>query len=127
LGDGRKEDHEVEQMRVLKLNLEYRFSVIYQWFYSPLLGPGLFFSFVIFFTQSVGLLGRVFSPSQGRYLYTGQHKHTINAYTDIRALSGIRTHDSNVRATEDSSQHRPRGHRDQQNIAFKNAKFCEVA
>jgi hypothetical protein len=40
-------------------------SFIHQWFYSPLLGPGLF-SFVIFFTKTVGLLGRVISPSRGR-------------------------------------------------------------
>jgi hypothetical protein len=44
---------------------------ICQWLYSPLLGPGLFFSFAIFFTQSVRLLGRVTSPSQGLYLHTG--------------------------------------------------------
>jgi hypothetical protein len=43
-------------------------SFINQWLYSPLLGPGLFFSFVIFFTQTVGLLRREFSPSKGRYL-----------------------------------------------------------
>jgi hypothetical protein len=49
----------------------------------------LFFSSVIFFTQTVGLLGRVISPSQGRYLHTGQHKHRINACTYISALSGI--------------------------------------
>jgi hypothetical protein len=30
---------------------------IHQWIYSPLLGPGLFFSFIIFFTQTVELLG----------------------------------------------------------------------
>jgi hypothetical protein len=67
-----------------------------------------------FFTQTVGLLGRVISPSQGRYLYTGQHKHRINAYTDINALSGIRTHDRSVRASEDSSCLRLRGHYDRQ-------------
>jgi hypothetical protein len=71
---------------------------------SPLLGPGLFFSFVIFF-----FLPRrdnsLISPSQGRYLHTGQHKHRINA------LSGIRTHDPSVRASEDSSSLRPRCHR----------------
>jgi hypothetical protein len=38
-------------------------------------GPGVFFSFVIFFTQSVGLLGRVISPSQGLYLHTAQRQH----------------------------------------------------
>jgi hypothetical protein len=32
------------------------------------------------FTQSVGLLGRGISPSQGRYLHTGQHKHRLNAH-----------------------------------------------
>jgi hypothetical protein len=36
----------------------------------PFVGPGLFFNFLIFFTQTVGLLGRVVSPSQGRYLHT---------------------------------------------------------
>jgi hypothetical protein len=30
--------------------------------------------------QSVGLLGRGISPSQGWYLHTEQHKHTINAH-----------------------------------------------
>jgi hypothetical protein len=59
-------------------------SFIHQWLYSPLLGPGLFFSSVIFLTQTVGLLGRVIGPSQGRYIHTG---HT-NAHTDIHALSG---------------------------------------
>jgi hypothetical protein len=34
-----------------------------------------------FFPQTVGHLGRVISPSQGRYLNIGQHKHRINAYT----------------------------------------------
>jgi hypothetical protein len=56
-----------------------------------LLCPGLFFSFVIFFTQTVGLLGRVISTSQGRYLHTGQHKHRINAHTDIHAWVGFDT------------------------------------
>jgi hypothetical protein len=32
-----------------------------------------FFSFLTY-TQSVGLLGRGISPSQGRYLYTEQHE-----------------------------------------------------
>jgi hypothetical protein len=86
-------------------------SFIHQWLYSPLLGSGLFFSPVIFFTQTVGLLGRAISPSQGRYLHTGQQKHRINAHTDIHALSGIRAHDSSVRAGEDSSCFRRRGHR----------------
>jgi hypothetical protein len=71
---------------------------IHQWLYIPSLCPGLFFSFVLIFTQTVGLLERVISPPQDRYLHTRQHKHGINA--DIHALSGIRTHDPNVRARE---------------------------
>jgi hypothetical protein len=44
--------------------------------YGPtaLVGLGRFFSFLIH-TQSVGLLGRGISPSQGRYLHTKQHEH----------------------------------------------------
>jgi hypothetical protein len=84
--------------------------------YSPLLGLGLFFSFVNFFTQSVGLLGREMSPSQGRYLHTGQHKHRKNAHTDIHALSGIRNHNPSIRA---SSCLRPHGHCDRQDYTYR--------
>jgi hypothetical protein len=76
-------------LTVIKCNIEILFAkqrkgsfihfFFHQWLYSPLLGPGLFFSFVIFLTQMIGLLGRVLSPSQGRYLHTKQHKHRINA------------------------------------------------
>jgi hypothetical protein len=64
-------------------------------------------------SQSVGLLGRGISPSQGRYLHTGQHKHRINAdrYLCLKWDSNRR---SNVRACEDSSCPRPRGHCDRQ-------------
>jgi hypothetical protein len=47
--------------------------------------------------------------------YTGQYKYRINAHnTDIHAFSGIRTHDFNVRANEDSSCLRPRDNCDRQ-------------
>jgi hypothetical protein len=88
----------------------YYISFIQQWLYSPLLGHGLFFSFIILFTQTVGLLGWVISPSQGRYLHTRQHKHRINAHTDIHALNGIWTHNPRVQASEKSSCLRPCGH-----------------
>jgi hypothetical protein len=45
------------------------------------------------FTQSVGLLGRGISLSQGSYLHTGHSKRRINAHTDIHASRGIRTYD----------------------------------
>jgi hypothetical protein len=65
-------------------------------------------------TESAGLLGRVIIPSQGRYLYTGQHKHRLNVYTDIHALNGIQTYDPSIRASADSSCLRPRGNCDRQ-------------
>jgi hypothetical protein len=66
---------------------------------QPLLGPGLFFSFVIFFTQTVGLLGRAISPSQFRYLHTEQHKHRINAHRHpcLQWDSSPRSHRSSER------------------------------
>jgi hypothetical protein len=58
----------------------HSFLVIYFFYGSTaLVGLDRFFSSLIY-TQLVGLLGRVTSPSQGRYLHTGQHKHRINAH-----------------------------------------------
>jgi hypothetical protein len=71
-------------------------SFTHQCLYSPFVGSWPLLQFRNIFTQSVGLLGRVISPSQGRYLHT-----------DIHALSGIRTHDPSVRASENSSCLRP--------------------
>jgi hypothetical protein len=62
--------------------------------------------------QTVGLLGRGISPSQGRYLHAGQHKHRINTHIDIHALSGIRTHDPSIQASDDGACLRPLGHRE---------------
>jgi hypothetical protein len=45
---------------------------------TALVDLGRFFSFLIF-TQSVGLLERGISPSQGHYLHAEQHKNRINA------------------------------------------------
>jgi hypothetical protein len=61
---------------------------------TTLVDLGRFFSFLIY-TQYVGLLGRVISQLQGRYLHGEQHK-------DIHASSGIRTDDPSVRANEDT-------------------------
>jgi hypothetical protein len=60
--------------------------------------------------HSVEFHRRGISPSQGRYLTKTQN-------TDIHALSGIRTHDPSVRAGEDISCHRPRGHSERQSRA----------
>jgi hypothetical protein len=47
---------------------------------QPFVGPWPLIQFRNHFSQTVGLLGRVISPSQGRYLHTKQHKHRINAH-----------------------------------------------
>jgi hypothetical protein len=60
----------------------------FQWLFQPIQDPGLLFSSVIIL-QTVGLFGRVISPSQGRYLNTGQHKHRINAYTHQTSMPWV--------------------------------------
>jgi hypothetical protein len=47
-------------------------EILSQWLLQPLQGLNLFFSSVIIFIQTVGLLGKAISPSQGRDLHTGQ-------------------------------------------------------
>jgi hypothetical protein len=73
-------------MRSRRVKLDFGIGCIpvncvypYDWFRASLCGPWQFFSFSIS-TQSVGLLGRGISPSQGHYLHTEQHKHRINAH-----------------------------------------------
>jgi hypothetical protein len=61
------------------------------------------------YTQSVGLLERGVSPSQGRYLYSTTQTQN-NA--DIRAWSGIRTQDPSVGPGENILCLRPHGHCD---------------
>jgi hypothetical protein len=57
-----------------------RYSFIHHWLYSPLLVPGLFFSFVIFFTQMIGLLGPRDQPV-ARPLPTHRTTQTLNKRT----------------------------------------------
>jgi hypothetical protein len=105
------EDRQNCKMRIFKI---CRQLIIY--FFSVALpahsGPRPLIQFRNHFSQTAGLLGRVISSSQGRYLNTKQHKHRINAQTDIYGLSGIRKHDTSVRASEDSSCLRLRGYCD---------------
>jgi hypothetical protein len=83
---------------------------------------GSFFSFLIY-TQPVALLGRGISPSQGRYLHTGQQKHRINANTAIHASSEIRTHEPSVWTGQDSSCLRPRDHCDRPLNTYRSEKM----
>jgi hypothetical protein len=65
----------------------------YLWLYSPLLGLGSF-PVPSSYTQSVGLLGRGISPSQGLYLYTEQHKYKINTHRHPSVLLTFRPADN---------------------------------
>jgi hypothetical protein len=77
-----------------------------QWLLQPLQDPGLFFSSVIIsFTQTVRVFGRVMSPSQGRYLYTGQYKRRIN--THKTSMPWVRF-EPTTPASEGSWRHRDR-------------------
>jgi hypothetical protein len=52
------------------------------------------------YTQSVGLLGQVISPLQGRYLHTEQHTHRKNAHNRHSCLEW----DSNSRSQRSSNR-----------------------
>ncbi|KDR09581.1 hypothetical protein L798_00317 [Zootermopsis nevadensis] len=53
---------------------------------------------LIYLDILVGLLGRGIGPSQGLYLYTGQHNTERRGH--IHGLSGIRNHGPSDRATQ---------------------------
>jgi hypothetical protein len=91
---------------------------------QPFVGPWPLFSVSCSYTQSVGLLGRGISSSQGLYLHT-EHKHRINTNTNIHASSGIRTHDPSVWVGEDSSCLRPRDHSDR-SVNYRDLQFYVV-
>jgi hypothetical protein len=63
------------------------------------------------YTQSIGLLGRG-SARRKASTYTQNNTNREWTHTDIHAFSGIRTQDHSVRAGEDGSCLRPRGHCD---------------
>jgi hypothetical protein len=96
--------------------------LLFSFFYSSmtlqtLVGPSPLLQFHnLFYTDSRTSWTGI-SPPQGSYLHTEQYKHRINAHnTDIHALSAILTHDPIIRASEDSSCLRPRGHCDRHYI-----------
>jgi hypothetical protein len=79
---------------------------------QPFVGPWPFRRFPNLFNTVGRTPWWVISPSQGRYLHTGQHKYKINAHTNIHASSGFRIHNPSIRVGEGSSCLRPRGHCD---------------
>jgi hypothetical protein len=75
------------------------------WLYSPVRALAAFMKLSVslqLLGQSVGLLGWVFSSSEGLYLYTNTENAHETSTLDIHAQSGIRSHGPDVRAIEDS-------------------------
>jgi hypothetical protein len=82
------------------------------WLYSPYLDLS---RFLILYT--VDRTPWTWDQPIARLLPTHRITQRINAHnTDIHALSGVRTHDPSVQASEDSSCLRARGHCDRHKI-----------
>jgi hypothetical protein len=87
-----------------------------QWLFQPIQGPGPLFSSVIIFTD--GRTPLTSDQPVARPLPTHRTTQTQNKRIDtpsppnIHILSGIRSHDPNVRAIEESSCLRSRGYCD---------------
>jgi hypothetical protein len=94
----------------------------------------MIFSFIIIL-QTVGLLGRMISSSQGLYLNKGQHKHRIKRYEYRTSMPCVvfepmipasqrtkTTHALDRPATVTISTHQNAGHHDSIRIANKSFK-----
>jgi hypothetical protein len=55
-------------------------SFVHQWLYSPLWGPGLFFSFVIFFYTDGATTWTGDQPAARPLLHTNQHSQNKHTY-----------------------------------------------
>jgi hypothetical protein len=96
---------------------------------------GRFFSSLIS-TQSVGLLGRVISPSQGRYLHTAQHKQNKCIQTSMSRVEfepmipgferakTVHALDSSATMVSLSSVHKLRGLSSQANYTDRATAAC---
>jgi hypothetical protein len=102
----------------LLINHRNRFIYSYIWLCSLLLDLGCFLISWPF-TQPVGLLGWG-SVRRKAATFTQNSTNTEYTHTDIHASSGIRTHDPNVWAGEDSPCLRSCGHCDRHRNNFYN-------
>jgi hypothetical protein len=118
----------------IKLRIFHKDIFFFLWRYSPNSGLGLppwnspFHFSLLDVRQSVGLLGRVISWSQGLCLYTNTEKHAHTQTSKVHAVSGIQTHDPGFRASEDSARLRPLSYRDrlQGHLGLGKYKIIEI-
>jgi hypothetical protein len=85
------------------------------------LGPWPLFHFLILYT--IGKTPWTGDQPVTRPLLKYRTTQRMNAYTDIHASCDIRTHDTSVRASEESSCFRPRGHRNGRCFILRHLKF----
>jgi hypothetical protein len=101
--------------------LSFFHSFFHQWLCRHLSGPGLFFRVVIFF-YAYGRIPWTSDQPDARPLPIHRTTQTQNksthTYKHIHVLSGIRIHDPSIRASEDSSCLRPRGHSDRRPVIY---------
>jgi hypothetical protein len=95
----REENPESSAIQPVTWLISMYLSIYLSIYLQPFVGPWPPYSF----KQTVGLLGRGISPSQGRYLQIRENKENNRTHTYIHASCGIRTHDRSVRASEESS------------------------
>jgi hypothetical protein len=99
-----------EQNNSCESNIRSAAQEIHQWLYIPLLGPGLFFSFVIFF-YTEGRTPWTSDQPVARPLPTHRTTQTQNKHTHrYPCLEWDSNHDPSVRGIVDNSCFQPRGH-----------------
>jgi hypothetical protein len=80
------------------------------------------FSVFLSLTRSVGIVDGG-SARRKAATYTQDSTNIEYTHKDIHASSGIRTHNPNVRASEDSSRLRPRGHCDRHTTMYREQSY----
>jgi hypothetical protein len=99
----------------------YVIVFFFQWNFQQFQSPGLLFSSVIIFFFTDGRTPCTSDQLVARPLPKHRTTQTQNKRIhtpNIHSLSGIRTHDPSVRASEDSSCLRPRGYCDRMLIVL---------
>jgi hypothetical protein len=79
----------VEFFNIHQCGIYYYHCIFFSTALPAYSGPRTLIQFRNHFSQRVGHLERVISPSKGHYLNTGQHKHRINSYTHQTSMTRV--------------------------------------